>query len=261
MASRMTNGRSATLIVNSPLRHATGALAVSAGFAYVDRASRPPCRPGRGIGRPNPVNPGPTPARLAGAPFRSGRGAGPGRRARGNHRRRSGTGLLPDRRLRAHRPVHPRLGIRYPASRGRGHRLCTELSLIRRTATLVILVQLIMCDGVGGRAGVAGLSSSSTDRVLGPGCRRGWGQAAAGGLCPMVWVHSRSHAGAQGQRLGRCAGGSGRPVGDGDQPSAQARAPGAGVGWAGEGAGGVEQVVRDRSAPYSGGVGAEVSGR
>jgi len=35
MASRMTNGRSATLIVNSPLRHATGALAVSAGFAYV----------------------------------------------------------------------------------------------------------------------------------------------------------------------------------------------------------------------------------
>jgi len=35
MASHMVNARSATLIVTSPLRHATGALAVSAGFAYV----------------------------------------------------------------------------------------------------------------------------------------------------------------------------------------------------------------------------------
>jgi hypothetical protein len=35
MTSQTTNARSATLIVNSPLRHATGALAVSAGFAYV----------------------------------------------------------------------------------------------------------------------------------------------------------------------------------------------------------------------------------
>ena len=35
MASEVINARSATLIVNSPLRHASGALAVSAGFAYV----------------------------------------------------------------------------------------------------------------------------------------------------------------------------------------------------------------------------------
>src|SRR5215210_4074908 len=35
-------------------------------------------------------------------------------------------------------------------------------------------------------------------------CRRGGGQAAVGGLWPMVWSHSRSQAGAQGQRLGRC---------------------------------------------------------
>ena len=33
----------------------------------------------------------------------------------------------------------------------------------------------------------------------------GGGQAAAGGLWPMVWSHSRSQAGAQGQRLGRCS--------------------------------------------------------
>ena len=35
MTGQALNARSATLIVNSPLRHATGALAVSAGFAYV----------------------------------------------------------------------------------------------------------------------------------------------------------------------------------------------------------------------------------
>jgi hypothetical protein len=35
MPGQALNARSATLIVNSPLRHATGALAVSAGFAYV----------------------------------------------------------------------------------------------------------------------------------------------------------------------------------------------------------------------------------
>jgi len=35
MARQLMDARSATIIVNSPLRHATGALAVSAGFAYV----------------------------------------------------------------------------------------------------------------------------------------------------------------------------------------------------------------------------------
>ena len=35
MARQIMPTRSATVIVNSPLRHATGALAVSAGFAYV----------------------------------------------------------------------------------------------------------------------------------------------------------------------------------------------------------------------------------
>ena len=35
MASQVLHPRSATVIMNSPLRHATGALAVSAGFAYV----------------------------------------------------------------------------------------------------------------------------------------------------------------------------------------------------------------------------------
>jgi hypothetical protein len=35
MASQVTKARPGTLIVDSPLRHATGALAVSAGFAYV----------------------------------------------------------------------------------------------------------------------------------------------------------------------------------------------------------------------------------
>jgi len=35
MTDQALNARSATLIVNSPLRHVTGALAVSAGFAYV----------------------------------------------------------------------------------------------------------------------------------------------------------------------------------------------------------------------------------
>jgi hypothetical protein len=35
MPSQVMHARSATVIVNSPLRHATGALAVSAGFAYV----------------------------------------------------------------------------------------------------------------------------------------------------------------------------------------------------------------------------------
>src|SRR3954451_20260021 len=35
MTSQVIKARPGTLIVNSPLRHATGALAVSAGFAYV----------------------------------------------------------------------------------------------------------------------------------------------------------------------------------------------------------------------------------
>ena len=35
MPSQVLHARSATIIMNSPLRHATGALAVSAGFAYV----------------------------------------------------------------------------------------------------------------------------------------------------------------------------------------------------------------------------------
>jgi hypothetical protein len=35
MARQLMHARSATVIMNSPLRHATGALAVSAGFAYV----------------------------------------------------------------------------------------------------------------------------------------------------------------------------------------------------------------------------------
>jgi hypothetical protein len=35
MARQLMDARSATIIVNSPLRHAIGALAVSAGFAYV----------------------------------------------------------------------------------------------------------------------------------------------------------------------------------------------------------------------------------
>jgi hypothetical protein len=35
MGNQVLHARSATIIMNSPLRHATGALAVSAGFAYV----------------------------------------------------------------------------------------------------------------------------------------------------------------------------------------------------------------------------------
>jgi hypothetical protein len=55
---------------------------------------------------------------------------------------------------------------------------------------------------VGRRPGVAGLSS--TDWVLGPGRRWDGCRAAAGGLWPIAWCHSRSQVGAQGQRLGRC---------------------------------------------------------
>jgi hypothetical protein len=61
---------------------------------------------------------------------------------------------------------------------------------------------LIRLVGVGRRPGVAGLSS--TDRVLGSGRRWDGRQAAAGGLWPIAWCHSRSQVGAQGQRLGRC---------------------------------------------------------
>jgi hypothetical protein len=35
MARQVMHAQSATIIMNSPLRHATGALAISAGFAYV----------------------------------------------------------------------------------------------------------------------------------------------------------------------------------------------------------------------------------
>jgi hypothetical protein len=38
MARQIMHARSATVIMNSPLRHAAGALAVSAGFAYVSEA-------------------------------------------------------------------------------------------------------------------------------------------------------------------------------------------------------------------------------
>ena len=180
------NARSATLIVNSPLRHATGALAVCAGFAYVLEAEDQFHRSVwfgvmfagltgawfilgsflalidtiavwwtgvllvvlalglRGVGlaavAPGEVDdvgsldepltvlrvvlavlvgasagltlstrrrrwPG-----LAGAAYRHDRNPGVASRTGGDDRRRGGTGLLPDRRLRPHRRIPP--GVR-----------------------------------------------------------------------------------------------------------------------------------------------------
>src|SRR3954454_21093234 len=120
----------------------------------------------------------------------------------------------------------------------------------------------MIMTGVAGTCRVAGLSSSSTD-VRSGRVSAGWGsgddwRAVADGVVPQplpCWCPGP----ATGEVEDGCPGGPGQSGGNGDQLSAQGRAPGAAVVAGGEDAGGVEQVVGDCGAQCPGGVCAETS--